>query len=155
MLHNLAGATIQVANLVNYDWHPLHPQEGGNCLDRYAFLLCLHVIVNGHIRRTKIKGMCGSRGGAWGSDPPSLKNHKINGFLSNTGPDPLKNHKLPSQLSMLDHHRPASEMAFPWRTDDGLLLVLFEPPFTISPHQQKKKNVVRVGPPLATLWIRA
>ena len=38
--------------------------------------------------------MWGSRGGggAGGPDPP-LKNHKIIGFLSNSGPDPLKNHK--------------------------------------------------------------
>ena len=32
-------------------------------------------------------------GGDRGPDPPPLKNHKIIGFLSNTGPDPLKNHK--------------------------------------------------------------
>ena len=31
-------------------------------------------------------------GGAGGPDPP-LKNHKNEGFLSNTGPDPLTNHK--------------------------------------------------------------
>ena len=36
--------------------------------------------------------MCGSRGGDRGSGP-SLKNHKLIGFPSNTGPDPLKNHK--------------------------------------------------------------
>ena len=39
-----------------------------------------------------------------------LKNHKKNVcFFSNAGPDPLKNTKLPSQNSMLDHHRHASE----------------------------------------------
>ena len=42
--------------------------------------------------------MCRSRGGgggggAGGPDPPTLKNHKIIGFFSNTDPDPLKNHK--------------------------------------------------------------
>ena len=35
---------------------------------------------------------CGSRvgGGQGGPDPPSPKNHKNIGFLSNMGPDPLK-----------------------------------------------------------------
>ena len=59
-----------------------------------------------------IMHMCGSRGGGQGvrtPPPPPLKNHKNTGFLSNTGPDPLKNHKLPSQHSMLGHHRHASE----------------------------------------------
>ena len=34
-------------------------------------------------------------------------------FFSNTGPDPLKITKPPSQLSMLGHHRHASEIK--WR----------------------------------------
>ena len=54
--------------------------------------------------------MDGSRGGR-GSRPP-LKNHKNKGFLSNTGPDRLKFTKLPSQHSLLDHHRPAIETPF-------------------------------------------
>ena len=34
------------------------------------------------------------RGGGGGQGVPTpLENHKIIGFLSNTGPDPLKNHK--------------------------------------------------------------
>ena len=40
---------------------------------------------------------------------PPLKNHKNIDFLSNTGQDPLKFSKLPSQHSMLGHHRPASK----------------------------------------------
>ena len=57
--------------------------------------------------------MRGSRGGGTGGlDPPPLKNHKYIGFLSNTGPDPLKITKLPSQHSMLGHHRHASETPF-------------------------------------------
>ena len=43
-----------------------------------------------------------------------LKNHKNIGFLSNTGRDPLKITKLPSQHSMLGHHRHASETPFKW-----------------------------------------
>ena len=54
--------------------------------------------------------MRGSRGGTGGPDP--LKNHKNIEFLSNTGPDPLKFLKLPSQHSMLGHHRHASETPF-------------------------------------------
>ena len=37
------------------------------------------------------------------------------GFLRNTGPDPLKITKLPSQHSMLGHHRSASETPLKWR----------------------------------------
>ena len=39
------------------------------------------------------------------------------GFLSNT--DPLKITKLPSQHSMLGHHRHASKMPFKWRFAGG------------------------------------
>ena len=50
------------------------------------------------------------RGGGQGvRTPPPLENYKNKGFISNTGPDPLKITKLPSQHSMLGHHRPASE----------------------------------------------
>ena len=57
-------------------------------------------------------GMHRSRGDDMGPDP--LKNHKNIGLLSNTGPDPLKITKLPSQHSMLGHHRPTSETPFKW-----------------------------------------
>ena len=53
-------------------------------------------------------------GGAGGPDPP-LETYKNIGFLSNTGPDSLKITKLPSQHSMLGHHRPASKTPFKWR----------------------------------------
>ena len=43
--------------------------------------------------------------------PPPLKNHKIIGFLSNTGLDPIQFTKLPSQRSILGHH--AIKMAGP------------------------------------------
>ena len=54
--------------------------------------------------------LCGSRGGTGGLDPPGI--HKNIGFLSNTGPDPLKITTLPSQHSMLGHHRHTSKMPF-------------------------------------------
>ena len=76
--------------------------------------------------------------------PPKKKkktNTKIKGFLSNTGPDPLKIAKLPSQHSMMGRHLPAS--------DDGPLIVLFG-----SSLPSYKKNVVRVGHPLAKLDLR-
>ena len=77
-------------------------------------------------------------GGTGGPDPPPLKNHKNIGFLG-----PWKITKLPSQHSMLGHHRPASEtpMAFHWRADDGLLLVLFGSSFPSSKKQQQKRRI--------------
>ena len=51
-----------------------------------------------------------SRGGSGGrGSGHSKKNHKIFGFLNNSGPDPLNIKKLPSQHSMLGHHQHASE----------------------------------------------
>ena len=80
----------------------------------------------------------------WGIRTP-LKNHKNIGFLSNVGPDPLKITKLPGQHSMLGHHQHASK-TFPWRADDGPLIVVVFGSFLIP--SSTKKNVVRVGPPL-------
>ena len=48
--------------------------------------------------------------------PPPMINHKNIGFLCNAGKDPTK---LPSQHSMLGHHRPASERSFQGRFDGG------------------------------------
>ena len=42
----------------------------------------------------------------------------------NTGPDPLKITKLPSQHSMLGHHRYASVTPFKWRFVGGLMMAL-------------------------------
>ena len=59
-------------------------------------------------------------GGGRGSASP-WKITKNIVFLSNTGPDPLKITKLAaSKLSMLGHL-----MAFLWRADDGLLIMVF------------------------------
>ena len=54
-------------------------------------------------------------GGAGGRGYGSLEKSKIKGFLVNICPDPLQITKLPSQHSMLDHHRHASETPFKWR----------------------------------------
>ena len=93
----------------------------------------------------------GGGGGQGSRHPIPLKNHKNIGFLNNTGPDPLKITKLPSQHSMLGHHRHASETPFKWRfcwrIQDGPLTVVFG--FSISPHQlkneNKKTNVVKLS----------
>ena len=59
--------------------------------------------------------------GAGGPDP--LKNHKNIGFLVNTDPNPLSvTLNLPSQHSMLGHHRHASEKPFQWRFAGGPMM---------------------------------
>ena len=74
--------------------------------------LFVYILQHGRIQR-------GGGGGGRGSRTP-LKNHQNIGIPSNTGPDPLKNHNnhimLPSQQSMLGHHRHASEMLFKWHS---------------------------------------
>ena len=44
--------------------------------------ICPYQAIHGRIQR-----------GTGGPEPPSLKNHKNIGFLSNISPDPQKNHK--------------------------------------------------------------
>ena len=87
--------------------------------------------------------MCGSRGGGGGQGvrTPPLENYKNIWFLSNTGPDPLKITKIPSQHSMLDHHRTTSETP---------LKVIFGSSIPSST-KKKKKNVFKFGPPLTKL----
>ena len=62
-------------------------------------------------------------GGTGGPDP--LENYKNKGFLGNTGPDFLKITKLPSQHTMLGHHRPASETPFKWRFAGGPVMASY------------------------------
>ena len=61
--------------------------------------------------------------------PPPLKNHKNIGFLSNSGPDPLKNYEATEpafNVGLSSAPQPnAILMAFCWRADDGLLIVVF------------------------------
>ena len=57
-------------------------------------------------------GSRGVGGGGGGQGVQThLKNYKNIGFLSNTGPEPLIITKIPSQHSMLGHHRHSSENA--------------------------------------------
>ena len=73
--------------------------------------------------------MGGTRGEDRGPDPTRpVMNHKFIGFLGNTGPELLINHKatnIPSQNSMLCHHRHASEMPFKWRFAGGSMMAHF------------------------------
>ena len=54
---------------------------------------------------TQCLSMRESRGKTRGPDPPPSEKSQNIGFPSNTGPDPLKLHNLPSQHSLLGHHR--------------------------------------------------
>ena len=60
-----------------------------------------------------------------GSGPQ--KSHKINiiGFLAMLVRIPLKITKLPSQHSMLGHHRHASEMPFKWHFAGGPKIMVY------------------------------
>ena len=87
---------------------------------------------NWHIQTVKMSGSCPKLRLAhvriqWGGQgvQTTQKNHKNVGFLSNTGPDPLKSTRLPSQHSMLDHHRPASETPFKWCFAGGPMMARF------------------------------
>ena len=80
--------------------------------------------------------MCGSRGGTGVRVP--LKNHKLIGFPSNTGPDPLKTSKLPSQHSTVGH----------WHFAGSPIIARFW--WSLEPHSPKK-NLIRVEPPLTIL----
>ena len=57
------------------------------------------------------------------------ENYKNIGFLSYTGPDPLNNHKATKPAfnfgPLSACQRNAIEMAFCWRADDGLLIMVF------------------------------
>ena len=79
-------------------------------------------------------------GGQLARSGPTLKNHKIIGFLSNTGPDPLKITKLQSQHSMACQRNAVSLGA-----DDGPFIVALG--FSI-PLSTKKYHI---WPPLTKL----
>ena len=100
-------------------------------------------------------------GGTGGPDPPPppLKNHKNIGFLNNICSDTLKNHKASKPAlnvgSSWACQQKAISMAFCWRADDSLLIVVFGSSLPSSAQNKQEKNVVKFGPPLTKLWIRA
>ena len=83
-----------------------------------------------------------------------MKNYKIIGFYSNTGPDPLKKHKGTKPAFMLGHHRHANETPIKWHFVGRPMLVrilwFFDP---LSSHQLEKRcqSWTHSG---KTFWIR-
>ena len=81
------------------------------------------------------------RQGCW----TPLENHQNKGFLCNTGPDPIK--KSQSYQASIQvgpssaRQRNVILMAFLWRTDDGLLLVVFGSPLPTSTKKNKTKSL--------------
>ena len=93
--------------------------------------------------------MCGSRGGqgARTPPPPPEKSPKYRVFLAILVRIPCNTTNLPSQHSMLGHHRSASKTPLKWRFADGPMMArLYWYLDPLSPHQLK--NIVKVGPPL-------
>ena len=104
---------------------------------------------------------------AGGSDPPPHTPWKITqiwGFFAILVRIPLKITKLPSQHSMMGHHRHASETPFKWRFTGGPMMARSQwyldhsvPPTNWKKAPKKeRKNVIKVRPPSdKTFWIRA
>ena len=95
--------------------------------------------------------MGGSRGGGDRGSGTPLKNHRNIGFLCNTGLYPLKITKLPSQNSMVAHHRHASETPLKWRFAGGPMMAQLKRYLDPLSPNQLKKNVIKFGPPLTKL----
>ena len=89
--------------------------------------------------------------GGLGVQIPPMKNHKILGFLSNSGIGPLKNCGATGPAfnvgPSLACQRKAIEMAFRWQADDGPLIVLFGSTY-LSSAKKKRKKVSKLNP----LW---
>ena len=92
-----------------------------------------------------ICSMRGSRGGQVVRTISPLKNHKNIGFPSNIVPDPLTIRKLPSQHSMLGHHRHASETLLKWSLAGGLMMACLKW-YLNSPSPSSTKKNFKVGP---------
>ena len=129
---------------------------------RYKSVCGIHIIwsvlvfhmkkrnIIGYQYKASIEDWCirGSRGGQGGRTlrHPPPKNHTTIGIPSNIGPDPLKITKLPSQHSMLCHHRHASETPC-----NGPLKVVLR---SSLPSQQLKNTLKLLDPLWTNFWIR-
>ena len=78
-----------------------------------------------------------------------MENHKVIGFLINTGPDIMDNYKVAKPVFNVGppstRQKNAIKMAFYWRADDGPFLKILDP---LSPHQlktEKKSELVPLG----------
>ena len=88
------------------------------------------------------------RGGGDRGSGPTLKNHKNIGFSSHTGPDPLNIHSYQDSIqcwTIVGTPAKRHLMAFCWWAEDGQLKVVLGSSLHSS---NKKKNIVKVGPPL-------
>ena len=81
---------------------------------------------------------CTDPEGRQGSRP--LKNHKNIEFLSNTGQDTLKFSKVPSQRSILGHHRHALLEGRCWPAFSGIWIL-----FPVKKKEKKSQNCI-IGP---------
>ena len=109
-----------------------------------------------HCKSTRIfsftKPCANPEGGYRGSvPPPQLKTHKAIGFLSNTGPDPWKIIKLPSQHSILGHHRPPAKRHFNGVSLAGRWWPAFIGYWILSPLINNKKKKLSEGAQLTKL----
>ena len=87
--------------------------------------------------------MCGSRGGTGGPDPPPPEKSQKYSFIAILGRIRWKSTRLPSQHSMLGHHRHASETRHIVVFGSSLLSLT------------KKKRCQSWTPSGKTFWIRA
>ena len=94
---------------------------------------------------------CADPEGGNGSGPPPLKKSQTHRVSKQYWSGSPKITKLPSQHSMLDHHRHAIYMTFRWRADDDPLIVV---PGS-SPHSSTKTTCLCWTPSDITFWIRA
>ena len=90
-----------------------------NCPDVFGFHSITAILKHNTRDRSQSMPCADPEGGGKGSGPP-LENYKNIGFLCNTGPDSIKITKLPSQHSMLGHHRRAIKTPFKRRFAGGL-----------------------------------
>ena len=108
---------------------------------RYSSENIKFIFVRNYVWYIGMVHACADPGGTGGPDPPppsGLKNHKVIGFLSNTGPDPLKYHKATNPAFNVG---PSS--ACQRNAEDGLLFVVFGS----SPFIKKKMSKVAPNPP--------
>ena len=118
-------SNINITNIIhNITWeneyYDVFHQQIFRSACMYAGWSKVLLSTNLHVRIQRGGGGGGGQGGL-----VPLKNHKNNGFLSNTGPDPLKNHKATKPAY---NARPSSArqqnailMAFCWRVNNGPL----------------------------------
>ena len=101
---------------------------------------------------------CADPHGGQGVRTP-LKKSQNKGFLSDSGPDPLKNNEATEPAFNVGpssaRKRNAILIAFRWRADDGLLIVVLRSSHPSSTKKRKKKRCQSWTPYDKIFWIRA